>query len=124
MLRNCYGCLGWGGTSAGEVHRQARYSGTQGHARAAHIYARAQVYTRVGKLESCELQAGPIYAREDKLESYTQEEEKDMFYVVDEQDIYINEFTTHEAAEKFCEKWNTSLRFNEWGEPKAHIMGE
>lgn len=121
MLRNCYRCLGWRGTSAGEVHWQVRYTGTQGHTRAAHIYARAQVYTRVGELGKLRA-ASWAYTRESKLESYIKEEEAKMFYVVDEQEVYINDFTTREEAEKFCEKWNTSLRFNEWGEQKAHVI--
>ena len=45
-----------------------------------------------------------------------------MFYVVDEWDVYIREFTTREDAERFCNKWNEKFRFNEWNEPKAHVM--
>ena len=45
-----------------------------------------------------------------------------MFYVVDEWNQYIREFTTREEAETFCEKWNNGFRFSEWTEPKAHVV--
>lgn len=44
-----------------------------------------------------------------------------MFYVVDQWGQYINEFETRDEAERYCERWNSGFRFNEWGEPKAHV---
>jgi len=45
-----------------------------------------------------------------------------MFYVVDQWDVYIREFSTREEAEAFCEKWNNKFRFSEWTAPKAHVV--
>lgn len=45
-----------------------------------------------------------------------------MYQVVDQWGIYINEFENREDAERYCEKWNKVYRFNEWGEPKAHVV--
>lgn len=45
-----------------------------------------------------------------------------MFYVVDQWGVYIREFDSRDEADRFCEKWNKSFRFNEWGEPKAHVI--
>jgi len=48
--------------------------------------------------------------------------EEIMFYVVDQWDVYIREFSTREEAEAFCEKWNNKFRFSEWTAPKAHVV--
>ena len=120
MLRKCYEYAGRRYTLTGEVHRQVRVR-TGRTDTPAHAYTRAQVYTRVGELGKLRA-ASWAYTRVGELKSYIKEEETNMFYVVDEQEVYIDEFTTREEAEKFCEKWNTSLRFNEWGEQKAHII--
>ena len=45
-----------------------------------------------------------------------------MFYVVDQNNIYIEEFTNAEDADRFCEKWNNKYRFNYWGDPIAHVI--
>lgn len=47
-----------------------------------------------------------------------------MFYVVDQWGQYINEFETRDEAERYCEKWNSTFRFSEWAEPKAHVVEE
>lgn len=46
-----------------------------------------------------------------------------MFSVVDNHCVLIEQFEDYEDAVKFCEWWNTRGRFNEWGEPIAHIIG-
>lgn len=45
-----------------------------------------------------------------------------MFYVVDQNGQYINEFNTREQAQKYCDRWNNYFRFNEWNEPIAHVV--
>ena len=45
-----------------------------------------------------------------------------MFYIVDENDQYIDERETREAAEAYCARWNEILRFTEWEAPMAHVV--
>ncbi len=49
-------------------------------------------------------------------------EGEQMFYVVDQWGVYIDEFETRDEAERFCEKWNRKFRFSEWTAPKAHVV--
>lgn len=49
-------------------------------------------------------------------------EERQMFYVVDQNGQYINEFKTRDEAEQYCEKWNRKYRFNEWTALKASVI--
>ena len=47
-----------------------------------------------------------------------------MWYIVDKDNQYINEFTTKEQAEQYCNWWNNIGRFNEWNEPIGYIIKE
>lgn len=45
-----------------------------------------------------------------------------MYYVVDQWNIYIREFSNREDAESFCEKWNSTNRSSKWSAPMVHVI--